>query len=157
MLKYLYINNLSYDSHRMHAAFNFIDLKMTRWPECAAIYLTRWNAGVSRGGLLRGTDSRHTPVRGSTPERGLLREKGVRSETGLPSTFIRVDDIKRFERTAPEQEVIRIFVLRANGNCVVRRYRKNIETEKKKERKREKLSQLFFIIHIYIIRRAILN
>lgn len=106
---------------------------------------------------MRGTDSRHTPVRGSTPERGLLREKGVRSETGLPSTFIRVDDIKRFERTAPEQEVIRIFVLRANGNCVVRRYRKNIKTEKKKERKREKLSQLFFIIHIYIIRRAILN
>lgn len=108
---------------------------------------------------MRGTDSRHTPVRGSTPEHGLLREKGVRSETGLPSTFIRVDDIKRFERTAPEQEVIRIFVLRANGNCtkMVRRYRKNIETEKKKERKREKLSQLFFIIHIYIIRRAILN
>lgn len=102
---------------------NFIDLKMTRSPECAAIYLARWNAGVSRGGLLRGTDSRNTLVRGSTPERGLLREKGAGSETGLPSTFIRVDDIKRFERTAGEQQVIRIFVLRANGNCVARRYR----------------------------------
>lgn len=93
---------------------------MTRSPECAVIYLARWNAELSRGGLLRGTDSRHTPVRGSTPEPGLLHEKGVRSETGLLSTFIRADDIKRFERTAPEQEVIRIFVLRANGNCVVR-------------------------------------
>lgn len=69
---------------------------------------------------MRGTDSRHTPVRGSTPEPGLLREKGVRSETGLLSTFIRAGDIKRFERTAPEQEVIRIFVLRANGNCLLR-------------------------------------
>lgn len=34
---------------------------------------------------------------------------------GLPSTFIRA----RIERTAREQEVIRISVLRANGNFVV--------------------------------------
>lgn len=118
---------------------NFIDLKMTRSPECAAIYLARWNAGVSRGGLLRGTDSRNTLVRGSTPERGLLREKGAGSETGLPSTFIRVDDIKRFERTAGEQQVIRIFVQMEIAWLV--------DTEMKKT---EKLPQLFFIIHLYL-------
>lgn len=107
------------EKKKYHKRFNFIGLKITRSPECAAIYYTRRIARGSRGSLLRGTDSRYTPVWRSALEHGLLREKGVGSEAGLPSTFIRAS-IERFERTAREQEVIRIFVLRANGNFIVR-------------------------------------
>lgn len=121
------------EKKKYHKRFNFIGLKITRSPECAAIYYTRRIARGSRGSLLRGTDSRYTPVWRSALEHGLLREKGVGSEAGLPSTFIRAS-IERFERTAREQEVIRIFVLRANGNFIVRVANRRIKWEKERQR-----------------------
>ena len=92
-------------------------MKITRSPERAAVYHTRWIAGKSRGSLLRGTASRYTPVRRSALERGLLREKGAGSGPGLPSTFIQAN-IERFERATLEQEVIRIFVSRTRNEEV---------------------------------------
>ena len=65
-------------------------------PECAAVYHTRWIAWDPRGGLLRGTDPRNAPVRGSTLEHGLLRAKRTGFAVGLPSTFIRTG-IESFE------------------------------------------------------------
>lgn len=97
---------------------NFIRLKITRSPKCAAIYHTRRIAGVPRGGLLRGTDPRYAPIWRSALEHGLLRTKGASSAAELPSTLIRTS-IESFERTAPEQEVIRISVIGANENFVL--------------------------------------